>query len=77
VVERVTALQKDLGAADGSLAETALRFTVSHPAVTTVIPGMRTVRNVEKNAAASDSGSLDAATLGILKRHAWSKNFYG
>jgi aryl-alcohol dehydrogenase-like predicted oxidoreductase len=77
VVERVTALQKDLGAEDGSLAETALRFTVSHPAVTTVIPGMRTVRNVEKNAAASDSGSLDAATLGILKRHAWSKNFYG
>jgi aryl-alcohol dehydrogenase-like predicted oxidoreductase len=76
VVERVTALQKDLGAADGSLAETALRFTVSHPAVTTVIPGMRTVRNVERNAAASDSGSLDAATLGILRRHAWSKNFY-
>jgi len=76
VVERVAAIKRDLTGVDGSLAEVALRFTISHPAVTTAIPGMRTVRNVERNAAASDKGPLDQSTLQILKRHAWDKNFY-
>ena len=75
VVERVKALEKDL--ANGSLPEVALRFTISHPAVSTVIPGMRTARNVERNAAVSEKGPLDAATLQMLRRHAWNKNFYG
>jgi aryl-alcohol dehydrogenase-like predicted oxidoreductase len=69
-------LQKDLAAKNGSLAEIALRFTISDPAVSTVIPGMRTVRNVERNAAVSEKGPLDAATLHLLKRHAWAKDFY-
>ena len=76
VVEHVMALERDLASRNGDLAETALRFTISHPAVSTVIPGMRTVRNVERNAAASDKGPLDAAILQMLKRHAWEKNFY-
>jgi aryl-alcohol dehydrogenase-like predicted oxidoreductase len=75
VVEHVDALRKDLGAAV-SLPETALRFCISHPAVTSVIPGMRTVRHVESNAAQSDLGPLDPATLATLKRHAWDRNFY-
>jgi aryl-alcohol dehydrogenase-like predicted oxidoreductase len=70
------ALQKDLAAKDGSLAEIALRFGISDPAVSTVIPGMRSVRNVERNAAVSEKGPLEAATLQLLKRHAWSKDFY-
>jgi aryl-alcohol dehydrogenase-like predicted oxidoreductase len=76
VVEHVTALQHDLAGVDGALAEVALRFVISNPAVSTVIPGMRTVRNVERNAYASDKGPLDAGTIGVLKRHAWEKNFY-
>lgn len=36
-----------------SLARSALRFTISHPAVSSVIPGIRTVRQVEDNASAS------------------------
>ena len=76
VVEHVTELQRDLAGVDGALAEVALRFVISNPAVSTVIPGMRTARNVERNASASDKGPLDAATIEILKRHAWDKNFY-
>ena len=76
VVEHVAALEKDLAGVDGNLAEIALRFTISHPAVSSVIPGMRTVRNVERNTAVSDKGPLNEATLQILKRHAWDKNFY-
>jgi aryl-alcohol dehydrogenase-like predicted oxidoreductase len=75
VVEHVDALRKDLGAGV-NLPETALRFCLSHPAVSSVIPGMRTRRHVESNAAQSDLGALDAATLAILKRHAWDRNFY-
>ncbi len=73
VVEHVAALERDLA---GPLAEIALRFTISHPAVTTTIPGMRSVRNVERNVAAVNKGPLDGPTLEILKRHAWDKNFY-
>ena len=77
VVEHVAALQKDLGAGAGPLPEVALRFCLSHPAVTTVIPGMRRVANAESNAAASDKGPLSEQTLAVLRRHAWDRNFYG
>jgi aryl-alcohol dehydrogenase-like predicted oxidoreductase len=76
VVERVTALQRDLAAVEGTLPEIALRFCLSHPAVSTVIPGMRKVRNVEVNCAVSDQGPLDERVLQILRRHAWNRNFY-
>ena len=76
VVEHVNALRKDLGG-DVQLPGVALRFCLSHPAVSTVIPGMRRVRNAEMNTAASDHGRLDEPTLNMLKSHAWDKNFYG
>jgi aryl-alcohol dehydrogenase-like predicted oxidoreductase len=76
VVEHVNALRKDLGAEQDRLPEIALRFCLSHPAVSTVIPGMRTRQHVEANAALSDQGPLPAGTLEILKRHAWDRNFY-
>ncbi|MBV8817606.1 MAG: aldo/keto reductase [Acidobacteriaceae bacterium] len=76
VVEHVNALQRDLGDTQGSLPEVALRFCLSNPAVSTVIPGMRRVRNAEANVAASDKGPLDGQTMQILRKHAWDKNFY-
>jgi aryl-alcohol dehydrogenase-like predicted oxidoreductase len=76
VVEHVSALQADLEGVAGSLPEIALRFCLSHPAVTTVIPGMRRVRNVESNCRVSDSGPLEEASLQKLRKHAWNKNFY-
>jgi aryl-alcohol dehydrogenase-like predicted oxidoreductase len=76
VVEHVAALQRDLAGKPGTLAEIALRFGLSHPAVTTVIPGMRRVKTVESSCRTSKAGPLDEATLAILKRHAWDRNFY-
>jgi aryl-alcohol dehydrogenase-like predicted oxidoreductase len=75
VVEHVDALRRDLGEGE-RLADTALRFCLSHPAVSTVIPGMRSVRHAESNVGLSDKGALSAETLAILRRHAWDKNFY-
>ncbi len=75
VVQHVTALQKDLAGAD--LPQTALRFCLSAAEVSAVIPGMRTPRHAEANCASSDLGPLPDATLALLRRHAWQKNFYG
>ena len=74
VVEHVEALRKDVG--DFPLPEIALRFCLSHPAVTTVIPGMRRVANAEANVAVSDKGALSAQILQTLQKHAWNRNFY-
>ncbi len=76
VWERGEKLQQALGGQYGSLAQAALRFCLSDPAVTTVIPGMRSVRNVESSCAVSDIGPLPDPTLETLKEHAWIRNFY-
>ncbi len=54
-----------------TLAELALRFILASPDVTTVIPGMRKIRNVEANIAASDGVPLAADQLARLRRHRW------
>jgi aryl-alcohol dehydrogenase-like predicted oxidoreductase len=76
VARRVEALRRDLGDQVAPLPEIALRFCLSHPAVSTVIPGMRSVRHVEANCAASDQGPLNPEVQSVLKRHAWDRNFY-
>jgi aryl-alcohol dehydrogenase-like predicted oxidoreductase len=76
VVEHVDALRKDLADLPDTLAEVALRFCLSHPAVSTVIPGMRKVRNVESSISVSDRGPLPPEIIARLRRHAWNKNFY-
>lgn len=76
VWDKVQALKKDLDGVPGSLAEIALRFCISHPAVSTVIPGMRRIPTVESSLGVSASGPLPANVMEILRRHAWDKNFY-
>jgi aryl-alcohol dehydrogenase-like predicted oxidoreductase len=76
VVEHVEVLKRDLAGVPGSLPQIALRFCLSHKAVTTVIPGMRRVATVESSCRAAAAGMLDSKTLAILKRHAWDRNFY-
>ena len=59
-----------------TLPELALRFCLSSPAVSTVIPGMRRPAHVRENTAASDKGPLPPRLLSRLKAHAWDKNWY-
>src|SRR5437588_326258 len=56
-VERADAL-KPLVPAGSTMAEMALRFILNNPTVSTIIPGMRKISNVEANIAASDAGPL-------------------
>jgi aryl-alcohol dehydrogenase-like predicted oxidoreductase len=77
VAERVAALVSDAGLEDAShLAGVALRFCLSHPAVSTVIPGMRSTYSVERNVMASGQGPLPASMLELARKHAWDRNFY-
>jgi aryl-alcohol dehydrogenase-like predicted oxidoreductase len=76
VDEHVEAILADLEISREELPEVALRYVLSHPAVSTVIPGMRTVRNVERNAAVGDGEGLPEEQLAVLKQHRWARNFY-
>src|SRR5438876_239083 len=59
-----------------TLPELALRFCLSAPEVSTVIPGMRRPAHVRQNAMAATKGALPAGMLSKLKPHAWEKNWY-
>ncbi|MGE0705887.1 MAG: aldo/keto reductase [Vicinamibacterales bacterium] len=56
-----------------SLPELSLRFILEHPAVSTVIPGMRRVRHVEQNLAASDGERLPQRLRDALRAHRWNR----
>jgi aryl-alcohol dehydrogenase-like predicted oxidoreductase len=71
VAPRVEALKAFLAPDRPTLAILALKFSLSHPAVSTVIPGMRRTANVENNVLASDGKLLDNRTLVELKNHAF------
>ncbi len=78
VVERVNAIRrfKEKRYPDISMAEYALRFCVSSPGITTVIPGMRTPAQVEENVRAAQAGPLDLDEIAGLKAHSWRKDFW-
>ena len=77
VYDRVEKLKTFLGPDAKTLPELALRFILTNTAVSTVIPGMRTLANVEMNAAVSDGKRLPERITKELKKHKWLRNFYG
>jgi aryl-alcohol dehydrogenase-like predicted oxidoreductase len=76
VEQHVRALTEDLGIGVDALPDLALRYVLAHPAVSTVIAGMRTVRNVERNAATSDRGPVPEEQLAALRHARWERNWY-
>jgi aryl-alcohol dehydrogenase-like predicted oxidoreductase len=76
VYERAQAIADDLGIGIDQLPETALRYILSHEAVSSVIPGMRSVRNVDRNCAVGDGQGLPAEQVERLHAHRWVRNFY-
>ena len=64
---------KEILPAGMTLPEMALRFILSHPAVSTTIAGMRKPEHVRQNIATSDAGPLDKSLLAELKKHRWER----
>jgi aryl-alcohol dehydrogenase-like predicted oxidoreductase len=75
LVKRTTALKKFLDKNE-TLAQFALRYILSFPAVSTVIPGMRKVSYVDSNTSVSDGKKLSSRLLDELKSHTWERDFY-
>ena len=57
-----------------TMPELALRWILEDPTVSTIIPGMRKVRNVEANCAVSDGVPLDPSLRDRLRSHRWDRS---
>jgi aryl-alcohol dehydrogenase-like predicted oxidoreductase len=71
-VDRAEAL-RPLVPAGMTMPELALRWILAEPTVSTIIPGMRKVKHVGANLAASDGQSLQPRLLEQLKAHRWDR----
>lgn len=71
-VERAEAL-RPLVPPGMDMPEMALRFILSNPTVSTVIPGMRKLRHVEANIGASDGAGLPPDLIEALRAHRWDR----
>lgn len=76
LVRRLEELKKLLGKEAKTLPELALRYILSYSAVSTVIPGMRSVKHTEANVSYSDGHELSWELFDELAHHSWERNFY-
>ena len=56
-----------------TMPEVALKFILHHPAVSTIIPGMRQAHHVKANLACSEGEPLPQDLLDELKQHRWDR----
>jgi aryl-alcohol dehydrogenase-like predicted oxidoreductase len=75
-VAEVKKVQDDLVESSYTLPQAALKFVLAHPAVSTSIPGMRNIQQVEANLAVSDMADLSEQLLTSLKKHNWRRAFW-
>ncbi len=78
VVTRAEAIKQDLAGSGYTLPQAAIKWVLAHPAVSTVIPGMRNPAQAEANCAVSDLPPMPAALVTRLHRHNWRRGvWYG
>jgi aryl-alcohol dehydrogenase-like predicted oxidoreductase len=75
-VARAEAIRADLSGTDLTMAQAALKFTLAHPAVSAVIPGMRNATQAALNCAVSDLPDLSKALLLKFREHNWRRGFW-
>jgi len=75
-VKRVDMIKKELVNSGFSMPEAAVKFSLAHPAVSTVITGIRNTKQAERNAAVSDLMDPPENLLIKLRRHAWLRAFW-
>ncbi len=75
-VKRADAIKEAVADTGLTLPQVALQFALAHPAVSTVIPGIRTVAQAEANVGVSDLPSLTDDVLLKLREHYWLRAFW-
>jgi aryl-alcohol dehydrogenase-like predicted oxidoreductase len=75
-VARAEDVRKDLEGSGYTMPQAALKWVLAHPAVSTVIPGIRNVAQAEANCAASDLPAMPQPLIETLRRHNWRRGFW-
>ena len=69
-------VKEALGSDEPDLPAAALKFALKPAAVSTVIPGMRSVRQAEMNCGVSDQPPMTDEVEERLRRHYWMRGFW-
>lgn len=75
-VRRTEKIKKEFGESGYSMPQLALKFAMSHEAVSTVIPGIRNRNQALQNTAVSDLPELSNEILQKLREHSWNRGFW-
>ena len=75
-IARVDKVRQTVGSAEPDLATAALKFALSPKSVSTVIPGIRTVRQAELNCGVSDQPPISPDLEMRLRAHQWNRAFW-
>lgn len=75
-VARAGEIRQDLAGTPYSMAQAAIKFVLAHPAVSTVIPGIRNVAQAEANCGVSDLPPMTPELLTKLHRHNWRRGVW-
>jgi aryl-alcohol dehydrogenase-like predicted oxidoreductase len=75
-VTRVEQVRSAIGNAEPDMPAAALKFALKPAAVSTVIPGMRSVRQVEANCAVSDQPPMSDVLEAKLRPFNWRRAFW-
>lgn len=75
-VKRVKEIEADVAGSGLTMPELALKFVLAHPAVSTIIAGIRNVPQAEANIKASDLPDLTPELIAKLREHYWLRGFW-
>lgn len=71
-------IKRDLTGSGYTMPQAALKWVLAHPAVSVVIPGIRTVAQADANCGASDLPAMPQPLVEKLRRHNWRRGvWYG
>jgi aryl-alcohol dehydrogenase-like predicted oxidoreductase len=75
-VRRTEEIKKAFGDSGYSMPELALKFALSHEAVSTVIPGIRNRQQALMNTRVSELPGLSEEIMVGLREHSWNRSFW-
>jgi aryl-alcohol dehydrogenase-like predicted oxidoreductase len=75
-LKRVAEVESDIKGKGYTLPQAALKFVLAHPAVSAVIPGIRSVAQATANTLVSDLPAMTEALQQTLHRHNWLRGFW-
>jgi aryl-alcohol dehydrogenase-like predicted oxidoreductase len=75
-LKRVEALKNICNPFYATLAEAAMRYVLSEPQLSTLIPGMKSRKEVDMNIAYCDGAVFPSELKAKLRDHIWVRNYY-